>query len=261
MSSSPDASAGAARYSMLWRLIACASCSALASVAITRGKRAASSTAACPLPVAQSHTISAFGDGTTFRVGYHFTHYDARGTEYTYDAHEILAGVRQLLPWRFAFEVFGSYTFQPYENASTFPDPSDLMFGQQYRLGSNDRHDEIGRVDVSLERPITDEVSVAARYSYINNDSNVDVFNYDRHLVGVYATLRFAPSGRRHRKRSSLPTPPRKSTKPNWPRAPKRRSATIRWPRWKARPTAPMPMLATTSTRTPRTANKPSRFA
>ena len=39
-----------------------------------------------------------------------------------------------------------------------------------------------------LERPITERLTASLRYDYLRNFSNVDVFDYDRHLVGGYLT-------------------------------------------------------------------------
>jgi tetratricopeptide (TPR) repeat protein len=139
------------------------------------------------------HTLPLFGDSTVVRGGYHFHYYNAQGSEYSYTGHEILAGVRQQLPFDFALEIYGSYMWRPYANRSTFPDPTDVTGGLQYGLDSGDRHEETGLVDVSIERPVNDYISLSARYSYLNNSSNADVFDYDRHLVGVYATFRITP--------------------------------------------------------------------
>jgi hypothetical protein len=46
---------------------------------------------------------------------------------------------------------------------------------------------------VILERPITDWLIGSLRYEYTNNDANVEVFDYDRHVVGGYLTLYYQP--------------------------------------------------------------------
>ena len=53
------------------------------------------------------------------------------------------------------------------------------------------RRDHVVYVDAALERPITEHLKVSARYRYENNDSNVDVFDYDRNIVGGFLTLEF----------------------------------------------------------------------
>ena len=44
-----------------------------------------------------------------------------------------------------------------------------------------------------LERPVSDNVLLSLRYAYFDNASNVDVFDYNREILGMYATFRFTP--------------------------------------------------------------------
>jgi tetratricopeptide (TPR) repeat protein len=135
--------------------------------------------------------------------GYFYHWYSARGTEYSYQGHEVFASLRTLLPWDFAFEATASYQFRPYRNRSTFPDPEDVFVvfdpttgrttGVQYGLSGKDRSDDITTVELVLERAITDRITLAARWAYEDNHSNVDVFDYDREVMGLYATFRFGP--------------------------------------------------------------------
>jgi len=137
------------------------------------------------------------------RGGYNYHWYAARGSEYSYQGHEVFAGLRVLLPFELHLEGTVSYQFRPYRNRSTFPDPEDLfqvfdpttgrIQGVQYPLSGKDRSDDITRVELVLERPLTENLSVAARYAWTDNHSNVDVFDYDREVLGLYATFRFGP--------------------------------------------------------------------
>jgi len=126
--------------------------------------------------------------------GYHWHHYDAEGQEYDFQAHEIELGARTYLPWRFALDVQGSFAYRPYDHPSTYPDPGDLVNGLQYRLRSSDKEERIWQADVILERPITDWMIASLRYEYTRNDANVEVFDYDRHVVGGYLTLYYQPT-------------------------------------------------------------------
>ena len=133
------------------------------------------------------------GEKLVLRVGYRYRRFSARGSEYSFQAHEGQLGFRLLLPFEFAFEAFGSYAWQPYRNRSTYPDPEDVFFRLQYPLSGKDRSDDVARVDLVLERPVTDYLMLSLRYAYFDNASNVDVFDYNRELLGVYATFRFTP--------------------------------------------------------------------
>lgn len=139
------------------------------------------------------HTWPMAGERLVLRAGYRYRRFSARGTEYSFQAHEAQLGFRLLLPLEFAFEAFGSYAWQPYRNRSTYPDPEDAFFRREYSLSGKDRSDDITRVDLVLERPITDYLMLSLRYAYFDNSSNVDVFDYNREILGMYATFRFTP--------------------------------------------------------------------
>jgi tetratricopeptide (TPR) repeat protein len=139
------------------------------------------------------HTWPVLGEKLVLRAGYRYHRFSARGSEYSFQAHEAQLGFRALLPFEFAFEAFGSYTWQPYRNRSTYPDPDEVFYRRQYGLTDRNRRDKVGRVDLVLERPITDYLMLSLRYAYFDNASNVDVFDYDREILGVYATFRFTP--------------------------------------------------------------------
>jgi tetratricopeptide (TPR) repeat protein len=139
------------------------------------------------------HAVPMRDGEVVLRGGYRFHYYDADGPDFDFHGNEVQLGARFLLPAEFAFEVFGGYTRRAYHHFSSYPDPDDVEFKKEYPLSSKDRRDDVGRVDVVLERPILDDLIVSARYHYLNNGSNVTVFDYDRHIVGLYATVRFAP--------------------------------------------------------------------
>ena len=96
--------------------------------------------------------------------------------------------MRRELPWRFVLDLGVAYEYRPYRNPSTFPDPPG---SQPPEYSSSPRKEHTWRVDAVLERPVHKFVTASLRYSYLNNDSNVAVFNYDRNLVGLYLTAAF----------------------------------------------------------------------
>jgi hypothetical protein len=53
------------------------------------------------------------------------------------------------------------------------------------------RRDEIWRLRVAVERPITDHVTASAEWRWEDNDSNVSVFDWRRDIVGAYLTVEF----------------------------------------------------------------------
>ncbi len=133
--------------------------------------------------IAQRYPVD---EKTEVRVGYAYERYDARGREYSAQAHDLNAGVKRLLPWEFEIDLSGSFIYRPFRHSSTFPDPPGSG------LYNNDRrHDRVWVANVVVERPIGENMSVAARYSWIDNQSNVDVFDYKREIIGLYWTVNF----------------------------------------------------------------------
>lgn len=139
------------------------------------------------------HTWPVWGERLVLRAGYRYRRYTARGSEWTLQTHEGQLGMRLLLPLELAFEAFGSYAWVPFRNPSTFPDPGEVFFQREYPLTDKNRKDHFARIDLVLERPITDYLMLSLRYAYFDNTSSVDVFEYDREILGMYATLRFSP--------------------------------------------------------------------
>jgi len=128
------------------------------------------------------------------KLGYHWHHYDAEGREYDFQGHEIEIGARTLLPWQVVLDLQGSFTYRPYDHPSTYPDPGDLVNGVEYGLRSGDKRERVWQASAIVERPITDWLIASLRYEYTRNDSNVQVFDYDRHVVGGYLTISYEPS-------------------------------------------------------------------
>jgi len=108
--------------------------------------------------------------------------YDSQ-REYTHTAFEVWMGGRYPLPLDFAFDVYASYTGEWYDHASTFPDTGTGLFP------TSDRQDNVWRVQLELEKRITERVSITARYLYTNDDSNTSVYDFDRNIVGGYFTI------------------------------------------------------------------------
>lgn len=135
------------------------------------------------------HTFPLRDGQTQLRTGPVFEYYGAEGDEWDGWGVGGELGVRQALPWSLTLDTSVRYLYRPYSNPSSYPDPDDEIFGIQSELSDSDRRDHYVDVDVQLERPITRWLTASVRYNYLNNDSNVKVFDYDRHLVGGYLTF------------------------------------------------------------------------
>lgn len=128
------------------------------------------------------------------RGGYTYHRYSARGSEYSFQGHEVHAGAQASLPAAFVLDALVSYTYRPYRNRSTFPDPADVRFdGNPYPLQNERRSDDAWRFEVGLGRAVTESLSAAVRYGYYKQHSNAAVFDYDREILGFYLTLALQP--------------------------------------------------------------------
>jgi hypothetical protein len=120
--------------------------------------------------------------------------YESRGTEYQYDGYGARLGFHSQLPANFSLAVWGGFTHRPYMHPSTYPNPDNpqLLAGEQYALSDTDRLDNVAEFEIELAHPITDHLIGSIRYGYLSNDSNVDVYDYDRSIIGAYITWTFA---------------------------------------------------------------------
>lgn len=131
--------------------------------------------------------------GTALRGGLHYYDYAADGTEYDYQALEAIAGAVTPLPWSVSLRLDLGYTHEWYRHPSTYPNSFD--FYQEYALSGDKRHDDIVFAAIGLLKPINHWLAASVRYSYTRDFSNVDVFDYNRHIVGGYLTAHFEPFG------------------------------------------------------------------
>ncbi len=142
------------------------------------------------LSVGADHTIPLGFLETELTGGYRFHRFSARGSEYSFSAHEFRIGTESLLPYEFLLRTQVSYMYRSYRNNSTFPDPDDVVFNREYRLQNENRRDDQWVFQIDLERKLTENLSAEISYRYFKNHSNVSVFDYDRETLGFYVTYR-----------------------------------------------------------------------
>jgi tetratricopeptide (TPR) repeat protein len=126
-------------------------------------------------------------------LGYTYFRYWAEGREQSYEGHEVRLSTRTALPLQILLRIDASYAYRPYRHASSVPEPFALFLAREYPTRSYRRRDQVARVEVALERPITDRARIGVLYSYLDNDSNYGLFEYDRQIVGTYLTIGFGP--------------------------------------------------------------------
>ena len=75
------------------------------------------------------------------------------------------------------------------------PHSTDLLRaspGRQYFLSDSPRRDQRVGFDARLSIPLAEPFSVSLLYSYLDNLSSADVFDYDQHVVGFLLNVNFA---------------------------------------------------------------------
>ncbi|MCR9094977.1 MAG: tetratricopeptide repeat protein [bacterium] len=121
--------------------------------------------------------------------GYRFGYYDSEGDEWQHFANTLSAILEVELPLDFSVLTRGSYTRRDFDNPSTFPDAETA--GLEYALSNDDREENEWIFSGEVVKGITDNFSASVAYQYLDNDSNRDAYNYDRHIVGGYLNFRF----------------------------------------------------------------------
>lgn len=147
-----------------------------------------------PLPFDQEWFAAPWVEGEL-----RYQRYWSEGSEYDHHRAQVELGIGAMLPFEIGLRVSGRYAYIPYDNASVFPDPSDVAdatgspTGTQYFLTNHDREEHETGFRISLERAIGEHVVLTTRYSRTRNHSNADVFKYVRDLFGV--SIRVALGG------------------------------------------------------------------
>ncbi|HXJ36888.1 MAG TPA: hypothetical protein VMS22_22865 [Candidatus Eisenbacteria bacterium] len=116
-------------------------------------------------------------------VGYEFgsvrpSSHSAAANDYRYYYNQGYAGVGWAPGWQVTVDVV--YLFR-YEN---YTEPNSLT---GFRTK---RHDAINQFSVGVRRPLTDHLTIGLNYYGTVDDSNIDVYTYDRNVVA--AEVRFA---------------------------------------------------------------------
>ena len=115
-------------------------------------------------------------------LGYRFVREDPinhQGNAFAYDGQEGDTGVGWALPWNIGAELDYAYRYEDYahQSAITFP--------------PHGRIDNVHQIAVAADKPLTDHLDLTLGYLGTINDSNDDLFNYDRHIVSLSLGARF----------------------------------------------------------------------
>ena len=138
-----------------------------------------------PLPVAFDDAVEALNLG----AGYRFRYYDSDGDEWQHQAHVLSAVVNFEFPFDISFRNRASFEFREFENPSTFPDSE--IANELFQISGGDRSEEQFDFTTELEKGVYKGLSLSARWSYTESNSNRRVYSFKRHIVGAYLNYRF----------------------------------------------------------------------
>ena len=126
---------------------------------------------------------------TYVRVGLSYEHSRTQGTEFDYDGVKVSGGFGVELPFEMRGGLVVQYIYRDYKNksAAILSDPMDPPTTED--LGR--REDHIGVLKMDLTVPVAQYAELALRGSFAFHDSNVSLYDFNRHVVGSYLTFTF----------------------------------------------------------------------
>ena len=121
--------------------------------------------------------------------GYRYRYYVSDGSEWKYMSHILSAALEFEFPLDISLSTRVSYEYRDFANPSTYPDHEQT--NQPYSLSSRDRHEQEINFTAELDKDLSENVSISARWSYLDNNSNTRVYDYTRNIVGAYVNVHF----------------------------------------------------------------------
>ncbi len=111
-----------------------------------------------------------------------YRRFSADGSEYSFDSPELELAWESALPAEWVLTAGARYAFRPYRNRTTFELPLTPK-----------RTEHEWRTELAVRRPVWRQLSLETRWRYQRNRSTADVFDFDRHVVGVFASWTLNP--------------------------------------------------------------------
>ncbi len=128
-----------------------------------------------------AHEVRLAAHETTLSAALAYRVFDSEGTEYSFDSPELEMGFLSALPFGLMASGGVGFAYRSYWHPSTYATPAS----------DDDRREHEWRTELSLGRA-WGQLGVEARWRYQRNHSNVDVFDYKRHVAGLYLTWSLA---------------------------------------------------------------------
>lgn len=123
-------------------------------------------------------------DGPALRIGAQTGHYSTQGRNYDRDRKLFFGSISDELMFDVTGEIHGTFSFTDYDHANS-------LTGFRAR-----RDDEAWSVGVLLTRPLPyrvdgHDLEVFGSFDFVDNDSNIQFFDYDQVSLNVGVSLRF----------------------------------------------------------------------
>lgn len=141
--------------------------------------------------ISGEHRVEFAWNASEIRGGYTYQHFIPGGPEFHNQSHEVWLGATTALPLGFVFDSNVTFLYQGYRSPVFYPDPEDLAPNEAWKSPGYRRHERIWRVYAAIGRRLARHASASMEYGFTSHDSNVNVFDYDRHRVGGYLTVHF----------------------------------------------------------------------
>jgi tetratricopeptide (TPR) repeat protein len=127
------------------------------------------------------HRIAVERLATTFSGGLAYRRFTADGTEYSFDSPELELGFESQLPSEIVLAGGARYAYRPYRYDTTFESPPEQRTEHEWRT------------ELALRRSLWRQLGVETRWRYQRNRSTADVFDFSRHVVGLYMSWTLSP--------------------------------------------------------------------
>jgi len=108
--------------------------------------------------------------------------FNADGSEYSFDSPEVELSWEAALPAELVLTAGARYAYRAYRNRTTYELP---------RTPKRTEHE--WRTEIALHRPMGRQLSLETRWFYQRNRSTADVFDFNRHVVGLFASWTLNP--------------------------------------------------------------------
>jgi len=136
-------------------------------------------------------SLEAVVEQLTLRGRYRVRYYDSQGKEWEHVSNRFQVGAELHLPFALRLDSWIAFERRDFENPSTFPDRETIGESFVPSLQGSDREENVFESFVELEKQLSRFFSISTRWTYVDNESNRKVFDFDRHVVGGYLNFRF----------------------------------------------------------------------